>query len=79
MQPDRWAVAEVMADYAARRMEAAVPLKSITRHMMGLFHGLPGARSWRRMLAEGSRAADAGPDLIIRAAALVSAPDSEAA
>jgi len=78
-QPDRWAVAETMADYAARRMGDAVPLKSITRHMMGLFHGLPGARSWRRMLSEGARAMDAGPDLISRAAALVSVPDYETA
>jgi tRNA-dihydrouridine synthase A len=68
----RWDVAAAMADYAARRMAEGVPLKSITRHMMGLFQGLPGARAWRRMLSEEARDAEAGPDLIRRAAALVS-------
>ena len=69
--PDRWAVAEAMVEYAARRGAEGVPLKSITRHMMGLFHGLPGARSWRRMLGEQARDPEARPELIRDAAALV--------
>ncbi len=77
--PDRWAVADVMVEYAARRAEEGVPLKSITRHMMGLFHGLPGARAWRRMLGEQVRDPDARPDLIRRAAALVADTDRAAA
>ena len=77
--PDRWSVAEAMVDYAARRGAEGVPLKSITRHMMGLFHGLPGARSWRRMLSEQARDADASPKLIREAAALVARIDREAA
>ena len=28
------------------------PAKSVTRHMLGLFNGLPGARAWRRVLSE---------------------------
>ena len=69
--PDRWDVAEAMVDYAARRGAEGVPLKSITRHMMGLFHGLPGARPWRRVLGEETRQPDASPELIRRAASLV--------
>ena len=69
--PDRWAVVEAMVDYAGRQADRDVPLKSITRHMMGLFHGLPGARAWRRTLGEEARQSDAGPELIRRAAALV--------
>jgi tRNA-dihydrouridine synthase A len=70
--PNRWAVADAMVEYAAKRGGEGVPLKSITRHMMGLFHGLPGARSWRRMLAEMAHRPEARPDLIRQAAALVS-------
>ncbi len=72
--PDRWNVAAVMADYAERSMARGVPLKSITRHMTGLFHGLPGARLWRRTLSEDARHPDATADLIRRAAALVRPP-----
>lgn len=48
------------ADQAARdfrpwlvkRLEQGMPLHSMTRHMLGLFHGKPGARLWRRILSE---------------------------
>ena len=76
--PDRWEVAEAMVEYAARRGAEGVPLKSITRHMMGLFHGLPGARSWRRALGEEVRLSDASPALIRRAALMVRTPDQVA-
>jgi tRNA-dihydrouridine synthase A len=77
--PDRWAVADAMADYAGRRITEGAPLKSVTRHMMGLFHGMPGARSWRRVLSEQARLAEAGPELIRQAAALVGTADQVAA
>ena len=64
--PDRWAVAAAMADYAETAMARGAPLSAITRHMMGLFNGLPGARRWRRILSEDARGADAA--LILRAA-----------
>jgi tRNA-dihydrouridine synthase A len=35
-----------------RRLEQGMPLHSMTRHMLGLFHGRPGARLWRRILSE---------------------------
>ena len=60
-------------------MGEGVPLKSITRHMMGLFQGLPGARAWRRLLSEQAHRPGAGPEVIRRAAALVAAPDRQAA
>lgn len=69
--PDRWEVAGAMSRYAADRMAEGTPLKAITRHLAGLFQGLPGARSWRRSLAEDARASDAGFELILRAASLV--------
>ncbi len=37
--------------YGEGRLAAGVPLHAMTRHMLGLFNGLPGARGWRRHLA----------------------------
>jgi tRNA-dihydrouridine synthase A len=57
-----------MAHYAAREMARGERLSSITRHMLGLYAGEPGARDYRRTLSEGARAPDATADLIRRAA-----------
>ena len=63
-------VAARMADYAAREIAEGTHLHSITRHMLGLFQGMPGARSWRRMLSDSARLAQNDPQLILEAAAL---------
>ncbi len=63
-------VAARMADYAAREIANGAHLRSITRHMLGLFQGMPGARSWRRMLSDSTRLAKNDPQLILDAAAL---------
>jgi tRNA-dihydrouridine synthase A len=39
----------------------------MTRHMLGLFNGLPGARAWRRCLAEEAHKPGAGPEVIAAA------------
>lgn len=41
-----------MLPFIVSEMAAGVPLRSITRHMLGLWQGMPGARSWRRTLSE---------------------------
>ena len=66
-EPDRPAVARAMAAYAERRMAEGVPLHAITRHILPLFHGVPGARAWRRTLSEGAPRPGAGPELILEA------------
>ena len=71
----RQAVAEAMADYIDRAVLTGVPAKAITRHMMGLFNGLPGARAWRRHLSESARAPDATGDVVRRAANLIQSGD----
>lgn len=38
--------------YLERRLDEGVRLSSMTRHMLGLFNGMPGARLWRRVLSE---------------------------
>src|SRR3546814_1830698 len=58
---------QIVADflpYVERQRTAGVPLKSIVRHMLGLFNGLPGARAWRRHLAEEAHRPGAGPAVI---------------
>jgi tRNA-dihydrouridine synthase A len=65
---DRAAVLEQMADYAGREMARGERLPNITRHMLGLYTGEPGAREYRRLLSEGARASDAGPQLLRQSA-----------
>ena len=59
-----------MAGYAARELAKGERLAAITRHMLGLYSGEPGAREYRRLLSEGAREAGAGPELIRAAAPL---------
>jgi tRNA-dihydrouridine synthase A len=68
----REAILDRMAHYASREIAKGERLSSITRHMLGLYSGEPGAREYRRTLSEGAREAGAGPELI-RAAAPVAA------
>ncbi|MCK5623133.1 MAG: tRNA dihydrouridine(20/20a) synthase DusA [Alphaproteobacteria bacterium] len=74
----RHAVIDSLLPYIEAQCGAGVPLQRMTRHMIGLFNGLPGARAWRRHLSENARRAGAGPEVLRAAAALVS-PDREAA
>jgi tRNA-dihydrouridine synthase A len=53
---------EIMAllmPYIEEQLRKGVRLNSITRHVLGLFHGEPGARAWRRHLSENATAANA--------------------
>ena len=68
-------VVDAMHGYAARHIEEGGRLLHVTRHMTGLFHGLPGARQYRRMLAEAGGRPDAGADVIRIAAGCVTAGD----
>ncbi len=69
--PDRLAVLDALAEYAAAEVARGVPLKAIARHTLGLFNGLAGARAWRRVLSQRMRAPDAGPEVFAEAAAEV--------
>ena len=71
--PTREAVAEAMVGYAEAAARRGVPVKAITRHMLGLFNGLPGARLWRRHLSENAHRSGAGPAVIAEALARVTA------
>ena len=47
-------------------------LHQVTRHMLGLFAGRPGARGWRRVLSEEASRDGAGPEVVLKALAQVS-------
>lgn len=71
--PDAFAVIDAMRDYIADHLASGGRLHQITRHMLGLFAGRPGARGWRRVLSEGASRDGAGLALIDRALAEVQA------
>ena len=58
--PARTGVVAAMLPYIERELASGTRLHSITRHMLGLFAGQPGARTWRRHLSENARGDDAG-------------------
>ncbi len=60
-----------MTRYAAAHMERGGRLSQVTRHMVGLFQGRPGARRWRQILSERAVRPDATPALIRDAFACV--------
>ena len=66
------AVAGAMMDHAGRHVAAGGRLHAVTRHMLGLFAGRPGARLWRRHLSERAHRPGAGPEVVAEALALVS-------
>jgi tRNA-dihydrouridine synthase A len=60
-----------MLPYIESHLNSGGRLHQITRHMLGLFTGRPGARMWRRVLSEGASKAGAGPELVLDALAHV--------
>jgi tRNA-dihydrouridine synthase A len=62
--PDRREVVEKMMAYAETELREGEPMARITRHMLGLFAGLPGARAWRRHLSENAHRDGAGPEVL---------------
>lgn len=54
-------------DYARTETARGTSLRHLTRHYLGLTHGLPGARHWRRMLSDADLLKDNDAGLILRA------------
>jgi len=65
-------VLEAMIPYIRAELERYGPLglrlNSITRHMLGLMAGLPGARAFRQLLSDSRRLAEGNPELLLEAA-----------
>ena len=68
---DPVAVVRAMYPYIERELSHGTYLGHITRHMLGLFQGIPGARQWRRYLSENAHKAGAVIDVLEHALRLV--------
>ncbi|HEY4133970.1 MAG TPA: tRNA dihydrouridine(20/20a) synthase DusA [Alphaproteobacteria bacterium] len=65
--PSRREILGCFLVYVRAELEAGVALRHMTRHILGLFNGVPRARTWRRLLTEGAVPDGAGADVIERA------------
>ena len=71
--PTRRQVVQALEPYVEGLLSRGEYLSRVTRHILGLFAGLPGARGWRRVLSE--RANKPGADMRVLHDALAQVPD----
>jgi tRNA-dihydrouridine synthase A len=67
--PTRAGVVRRMAAYAQHQVARGVPLRAITRHMLGLYHAQPGGRRFRQRLSDSRALARNDPALLLEALA----------
>ncbi len=65
--PDRVSVLHRLRPHVEAELARGTPLKHMLRHVLGLFHGTPGARRFRRVLSEGAHRSGADWSLVERA------------
>ena len=65
--PTRHEIIRRLLPYVERQLQAGTPLHCITRHILGLFQGVPGARAWRRYLSEQVHRPYAGVEVLTAA------------
>ncbi len=70
--PSRHEIIKRLMPFVQDEFEKGIPINRITRHILGLFQGQPGAKAWRRHISENAHRRDAVPDLITEAAQMVS-------
>lgn len=71
--PSRHDILDAFLPYVERELAQGVRLQSICRHILGLFHGAPGGRLWRRHLSENAVKPGAGLEVLRTAAELTRA------
>jgi len=71
--PPRNEIVLGMLPYIESVIMAGEPLGRVTRHMLGLYSGQPGARAWRRYLSRHAHVAGAGPEVLLNAIAAIPA------
>ncbi len=77
--PELPAIIASMADYAEREIGKGARLNNISRHMLGLANGRPGARQFRQILSVDAARRGAGPELLERALSVLGERQVEAA
>ncbi len=73
MPTDRLTIARMMLPYIERELSQGARLAAITKHLLNLVQGLPGARAFRRHLSENAGRDGAGPEVVVEALAHVEA------
>ncbi|SEH07133.1 tRNA dihydrouridine(20/20a) synthase DusA [Candidatus Venteria ishoeyi] len=69
--PSRHEIIEALIPYVEKMQAEDVYLKHISRHILGLFHGVPGARRFRRYISEHAHLAGADAEVLRQALAQV--------
>ena len=70
---------DALLPYIDRSLQNGAPLKDITRHILGLYQGLPGARKWRQVLSnEAFRPAANGNTVLAARGAILENHDAAA-
>ena len=62
--PNRHQVIRALLPYLEEQLRAGTPLPCMTRPILGLFQGIPGARAWRRLLSERAWRHGAGVEVV---------------
>lgn len=62
--PQREHIVEAYVPYIERELTQGTRLQAMTRHLLGLYHNVPGARAWRRALSETTHRPGAGVETI---------------
>ena len=71
IQPSRMQVLHQYVDYIENEMLKGTRLTQMSRHVLGLFQGLPGAKAWRRHISENAHKADSNAELLLNAARFI--------
>ena len=69
--PDRIALLHRMYPYIEAQLGQGLPLTRVVRHLLGLFHGEPNGRRWRRFLSENAYRKNAGIETLQQAERLL--------
>ncbi|RDH83013.1 MAG: tRNA dihydrouridine(20/20a) synthase DusA [endosymbiont of Galathealinum brachiosum] len=62
----RQQIMELMFPYVEKELAKGLRLHTMTRHILGLYNGLPGAKKWRRFLSENATKREAGIDVLYK-------------
>ncbi len=62
--PSRQQIIRALLPYVETQLQRGTPLHCVTRHVLGLFQGIPGARAWRRYLSEHAHRRGAGVEVL---------------
>jgi tRNA-dihydrouridine synthase A len=77
--PSRARIVQTMFEYACEEVARGTSLRAIARHMLGLYHGQPNARLWRRMLSDAAMLAANRAELLLQAMHATEAAQAEIA